>query len=95
MNAAEFAEVFSGRDEVEDPLHELLTGSGLGEVTGGGSGSGVVVLDLEIEGEEITPTILHAIRQLLREIGVPKSTFIRRPRPTINVYPVYDDVHSK
>jgi hypothetical protein len=37
LQAADFT--LHARDDVEDPLHDALTATGLGEVTGAGSGS--------------------------------------------------------
>ncbi|HEY0064148.1 MAG TPA: hypothetical protein VGC21_18675 [Telluria sp.] len=37
------------RDEIEEALEEALVESGLGEVTGGGGGMGLYVIDMEVE----------------------------------------------
>jgi len=78
---------FDGRDEIEDPLEEFLTQSGLGEVTGGGSGMGKANIDVEVndlsEG-------LKAVQQFLRLLGVADSTVINQYQPVKVVHRVYD-----
>lgn len=43
---------FGGRDAVEDPLDETLEGLVIGEVTGGGSGTGFSNIDVEVNDLE-------------------------------------------
>jgi hypothetical protein len=69
------------RDEIEDPLASALFAAGIGEVTGGGGGSGVYVLDVEIEREDQFDAALTLIRDVLRSVGVPPSTVIKRHKP--------------
>jgi methylase of polypeptide subunit release factors len=78
------------RDEIEDPLSESLEAAGIGEVSGGGSGSGSYIIDLDIAGEDVLPKALEVIRRTLRELRVPTNTRIRRGRPQEEVFPVYD-----
>jgi len=78
------------RDEIEEPLEEALADSGLGEVTGGGGGSGVAIIDIEVDDEERLEEALSVIRTLLRSRGVPRSTIIKRSRPTEVSYEVYE-----
>src|SRR5215471_595041 len=79
-----------GRDEIEQPLDEALSGSGLGEITGGGGGNQVAIVDVEIEDEERLEDALSIIRAVLRSLRVPRSTNIKRSKPTKASYGVYD-----
>lgn len=69
-----------GRDEIEDPLSESLEASGMGEVSGGGGGSGLYIVDIDITEEDVLSEALEVIRRTLRELRVPASTRIRRGR---------------
>jgi hypothetical protein len=77
------------RDEIEEPLKEAVASAGLGEVTGGGGGSGIYIIDVEIATEEQVPAALDVIRGVLRELQVPPSTVIKRHQPTDMVFPLY------
>ena len=69
---------FDGRDEVEDPLADALEKAGVGEVTGGGGGSGTCNIDVEVTDLEKG---LAVIRGTLRELGCPASTEIHQHKP--------------
>jgi len=73
------------RDEVEDPLSTALEGADLGEVTGGGGGRGVYVIDVEVP-EGRFEAALSEIRTVLRAIKAPPSTEIRRHEPGETTY---------
>lgn len=73
LQAADFT--FEGRDEIEDPLDEALHQAGLGEVTGGGSGMGLVNIDIEVSEASHG---LALIRNVLQQLGVAPSTVIRQ-----------------
>ena len=89
LQAADFH--FGGRDEIEDPLDEALQNASLGEVTGGGSGSGVSNIDVEVTDADQG---LMVIRQVLQSLEVAKSTVIRQSgEPSIR-HSVYDSVPS-
>lgn len=77
------------RDEIEDPLNEALLLAGLGEVTGGGGGKGVTIIDVEILSEDQFDNSLEKMRKILQNLGVPKSTIIKRSSPKRTVYQVY------
>ena len=64
---------FGGRDEIEDPLDEALQRSGLGEVTGGGSGRGIANIDVEVSDPQ---QALALIRKVLQELRVDPRTVI-------------------
>jgi hypothetical protein len=91
LQAADFT--LHARDDVEDPLHDALTATGLGEVTGAGSGLGISNIDIEV-------TDLHAglalVRRVLRELKVAPSTVIylhegdhSKGTGRVTAYPVY------
>jgi len=85
LQSADFT--FGGRDEIEDPLDEALQRSGLGEVTGGGSGMGVANIDVEVIEAERG---LALIRDVLRELGVAPNTIIRQDGSQSIEHRVYD-----
>jgi hypothetical protein len=71
LQAADFR--LHARDDVEDPLHDTLTATGLGEVTGAGSGLGISNIDVEVNELEAG---LALVRRVLRELNVAPSTVI-------------------
>ena len=77
-----------GRDEIEDPLHEALVSAGVGEVTGGGTGSGCAIIDIEVED---LAAGLALIRKVLVELNVPRNTVINQRKPVKIVHSVYDE----
>jgi hypothetical protein len=77
------------RDEIEEPLEQALSAAALGEVTGGGGGSGVYIIDVEIPNEAQFDEALAVIRGVLQTLRVPPSTLIKRHKPTDLAFPVY------
>jgi hypothetical protein len=77
------------RDEIEDPLDAALAASGFGEVTGGGGGMGVYMIDVEVQ-ETYLNEGLSVIRNILRDLKVPLSTRIKRSQPDVTEYTVYE-----
>ena len=77
------------RDEIETPLEHALSVSGVGEVTGGGGGSGVYVVEVEVPSEELLASALAVIRSVLQALEVPQSTLIKGHRPHAQVYLVF------
>jgi hypothetical protein len=73
------------RDEVEDPLSDALESAALGEVTGGGGGSGVYIIDVEVS-EKRFEEALSVMRSALRAARAPPSTEIRRHSPRETTY---------
>lgn len=91
LEANEAAAVgIESRDEVEDPLESALADAGVGEVTGGGGGSGLYIVDVEIGSEEGLAEAVDLIRGVLRNLKVPASTQIKRHKPE-HVFSVYGD----
>ncbi|MCI0564329.1 MAG: hypothetical protein MN733_38135 [Nitrososphaera sp.] len=78
-----------GRDEIEDAVSAALSEGDLGEVSGGGQGSGFVNVDVEIDDEENFVEALSVIRETLRGLNVPLTTRIKRYKPQETIYPVY------
>lgn len=79
------AEGLLSRDEVEDPLSDALEKDGLGEVTGGGGGSGVYIIDVAVSDEHFDEA-LASVRVALRTARAPASTEIRRHSPRETTY---------
>ena len=77
---------FAGRDEIEDPLEEALIQSGVGEVTGGGSGMGFSNIDVEVKDFDIG---LKIIRNVLQSLKVSKTTIIKQYKPIKQDLSVY------
>ena len=77
------------RDEIERPLEEALLTSGLGEVTGGGGGMGVYIIEVEVD-EERFDAGLDLIRTALQLLRVPRSTRITRNHPDKVAFLVYE-----
>jgi len=85
---------FGGRDEIEEPLEKALADAALGEVSGGGSGGGVAIIDVDIESEDKLAEGLKVIRHVLRDVVVPPSTIIKQTQPVEAVFKVYDEDKS-
>ena len=80
----------SARDHVDDPLNDALADAGVGEVSGGGSGKGMVIVDVEIFDENRFPEALAIIRRVLLEVGAPANTVIQRNAPVKQRYGIQD-----
>lgn len=78
------------RDQVDDPLNDALGDAGVGEVSGGGSGNGMVVVDVEVFDEDRFPEALAIIRRVLLEVGAPANTVIQRYAPLKEQYAIQD-----
>ena|SRR5712691_6419878 len=81
VKASDITASVPSRDAIEESLNAALTEAQLGEVTGGGAGSDVVILDVEIWQEEHFHDALSLMRHVLRELKVPSSTLINRYKP--------------
>ncbi len=90
VNADEAAEAgIESRDEIEEPLEGALSAVALGEVTGGGGGSGVYVIDIELSEQRQFEEGLRVIRGVLQSLRVPASTVIKKRQPEEMTLPVY------
>ncbi|KQV49842.1 MULTISPECIES: hypothetical protein [unclassified Duganella] len=90
INVADASAIgIESRDEIEDPLEEALSASGLGEVTGGGGGMGVYIIDVEAVEQQFDDALL-VIRQALQALNVPTSTRIKRRTPISVEFLVYE-----
>jgi hypothetical protein len=85
LQAADFE--FGGRDEVEDPLEEALASAELGAVTGGGAGSGVVIVDIEVVDLDAS---LELLRSVLKNLQVARSTRIKQYQPAEIAHLIYE-----
>jgi len=81
LKSKDMTDLVPHRDEVEESLNEALRDAQFGEVSGGGAGSGVVILDVEIWAESDFHDALSLIRRVLKELKVPDSTRIQRHQP--------------
>ena len=66
------------REEIEGALDEALHGAGLGEVTGGGTGLGMVHVDVEVDATRRNEAA-DLIRRTLQGLGVPEGSWVRGP----------------
>ncbi|MCP3100558.1 hypothetical protein LZ198_16940 [Myxococcus sp. K15C18031901] len=85
-----------GRDAVAVPLKDALAASGLGAVTGGGTGGGVSIVDVEVAKERV-PEAVRFLKQQLRQLGVPPSTVLNigDSDVPIGVYEPWGEVPSR
>lgn len=74
------------RDEIEELLQEQLDATGWGDVSGGGSGMGVLILDVDVFEPQHLPEVVQLIRGILLEQGCP-------PRTRIQINQPYQEVH--
>lgn len=79
---------FASRDEIEEPLEEALRGTGLGEVTGVGTGAGILNLDIEVYDLEAG---LRLVSEVLRSLKVAESTVINQYQPSKVVHLLYEE----
>jgi hypothetical protein len=75
------------RDDVESELHDAM--ENFGEVTGAGTGLGLINIDLEVRDESKLNEVLEILRQRLRSLKVPRSTKIVRHKPTKTEFSIY------
>jgi hypothetical protein len=78
----------AGRDEIEEPLEDMFAVTGLGEVTGGGGGAGVYIIDVEVN-EDRFDEALQAIRKTLIALQAPGSTKIKKGKPDRIEFSIY------
>lgn len=81
---------FESRDEVEDPLNDALEQSGMGEISGGGTGMGVVNIDVDINTAISADEAIKFLRTTLRTLNAPRSTIIIRHKPERCEYIVWE-----
>jgi hypothetical protein len=85
LRSADFR--FGGRDEIEEPLDQALKAAEAGEVTGGGAGSGMLIIDVEVVDLQ---KALAVMRPVLRDLRVAPGTLIRQPLPIERFHKVYE-----
>lgn len=76
-----------GRQGLEDHLDDTLQNRGLGEVTGGGTGTLGSNIDIEVTDVDAAVPV---IRRVLVLEGVHPDTAIRQREPNVVVYRVYE-----
>ena len=79
---------YLGRDEIEEPLHEALVQAGLGEVTGGGTGTDCSMIDVEVSDPVKG---LALLRKILVGLNVPRDTVINQYQPQKVAHKVYGE----
>jgi hypothetical protein len=72
---------FAGRDELEDPLHQALTGR-IGQVGGGGSGMGKCDIDMEVTD---LASVLHQLRDL-RQVRLSATSYRALEQPPAHLH---------
>jgi methionine aminopeptidase len=72
------AQGFDGRDQVEEILENALVKINLGEITGGGTGMGKSMIDIEITDENRIDEALEIIRQTLLDSNLSPQLEVRR-----------------
>ena len=72
------AQGFGGRDEVEEILEDVLFKIDLGEITGGGTGMGKSMIDVEITDENRLDEALEIIRKTLQNSNLSAQLEVRR-----------------
>lgn len=89
IQAAEAADRgLDSRDEIEGPLEDALAEAGVGEIVGGGGGSGVYLIEVEVLLGDLE-SILDLIRSTLGKINVPPTTLIKTRGGDSRVYSIY------
>jgi hypothetical protein len=79
LNPSELAaQGFGGRDEVEEILEDALVKNNLGEITGGGTGMGISMIDVEIADENRIDEVLEIIRKTLLNSNLSARLEVRR-----------------
>jgi hypothetical protein len=79
LNPSELAaQGFGGRDEVEEILEDVLIENNLGEITGGGAGMGISMIDVEIADENRIDEALEIIRKTLLNSNLSARLEVRR-----------------
>ena len=90
VDAAEASLIgLQSRDEIEGPLEKMFAVTGFGEVTGGGAGGGVYIIDVEVNRGELDEALL-AIKNVLRGMRLPIGTKIKKGKPDRTEISIYD-----
>ena len=76
-----------GRDVIEDAVDDAI--SGIGEVTGGGTGATGWNVDVELAGDGDAAPHVDSIVRVLRRLAVPNDTYVvfGADQSRVNVYP--------
>ena len=91
FDAADFQNCgFEAREELEDPLEQALQTSGIGEVTGGGSGRGRTNIDIETFEGITDDEAVETIRRILKSLGAPRSSVLASAQPMKRKWAVFE-----
>lgn len=83
----------SWRQHLESELDDILSSSGLGEVTGGGTSASTANIDVDIEDDRSVAEAIRVIIDCLRRCTVPRGARVIRYSPEKNVCFVYEDMN--
>jgi hypothetical protein len=72
------AQGFDGREEIEEILEDVVFKIDLGEITGGGTGMGELIIDVEITDENQLDEAFEIIRQTLLDLNLAPQLEVRR-----------------
>lgn len=91
FDAADFQNCgFEAREALEDPFEQALQTSGIGEVTGGGSGRGRTNIDIETFDGISDDEAVEMIRRILKSLGAPRSSVLASALPTKRQWVIFE-----
>ena len=91
FDAADFHHCgFESREDLEDPLEQALQTSGIGEVTGGGSGKGRTNIDIETFDGVSDDEAVEMMRRILKSLGAPRSSVLASAQPMKRQWAVFE-----
>lgn len=76
-------------DAVEKAVEEKIAGSKMGALTGGGSGTQNVIIEVELFDQARLSEGIELLRTALRDAGAPAGTVIKQLEPELHVYGLY------
>ncbi|WP_189088329.1 hypothetical protein [Deinococcus ruber] len=74
-------EVVDDRQDIEAALDQLLCEAGLGKVSGGGSGAGVAIIDIEIVAHIDIGKVIEKMTEIRQRFRLPDDTRIIQRQP--------------
>jgi hypothetical protein len=81
FDASDLSRAGGDRDEIETALDQALSESGLGAVTGGGTGSHAAIVEVEVFDAQRLDQALQLLRRTLSNANAPASTLIKGSQP--------------
>ncbi|WP_425147319.1 hypothetical protein [Deinococcus sp.] len=79
-------EAVNSRHDIEDAPDQLLSESELGEVSGGGSGSGVAIIDIEVVDIACIDKVLEQVAEIGQRFLLPDGTRVLQQQPQEQSY---------